>query len=243
MADWLDRRVDEMRPQIERLEKELQLPEAFFERLRVESDWSFVIKLHAVFEAVIVQALTGHLGQDCLADAFGYLDMSNVRSGKVAFARALGLLDAGEARFLAALSTLRNDLVHKVRNVGFSFDAYIKGLNTDQLNKFAGEFTAQSTPKQETSDWRQTKELMSRRPKDMIWFVGTSLLCLMFLKRKIAVYEHEKTRTNAALYEKHIEAQKQPTTLADLFKFGPSGDGLLSGRSEPDPGERPKADE
>jgi hypothetical protein len=242
MSDWFDQHAGEMRPQIQQLEKELELPEGFFDTLRTESDWSFVIKLHAVFEAVIVQALTGHLGQDCLADAFGYLDMSNVRSGKVAFARALGFVDPGEARFLTALSTLRNELVHKVRNIGFSFEAHIKGLNADQLNKFVSEFTAQSVPKPETNEWREIKNLVSRRPKDMIWIFGTSLLILMFLKRQIAVYQHEKAKTNAALYEKHSEEKKQATTLADLFAPGSLGVGLLSGRSQCAPNTPPKVD-
>ncbi|MGU7780473.1 hypothetical protein [Burkholderia sp. PU8-34] len=211
----------------------MELPTAFFQALRAESDWSFVIKLHAVFEAVFVQALTGHLGQDCLADVFGYLEMSNVRSGKIAFARALGLVDHEGAKFLAALSTLRNDLVHKVRNVGFSFDEYVKGLNTDQLSRFTAEFTAQSAPKQETNDWNKTKDLISHRTKDVIWYVGTSLLIIMSLNRDIAISQQAIKNTNAELYEKYFKENKQPTTLADLFKFEVSGFSLRPDRAKP----------
>ena len=68
------------------------------------------------------------------------MDFNNTKSGKVAFARALGLLESREVAFLRGLSELRNQLVHDIRNVDFSLTAYFATLNESQRKKFKSEF-------------------------------------------------------------------------------------------------------
>ena len=46
---------------ITQLERRLGLPEGFYERLVREDDWSFVIKLNALFEAACTHALANRL--------------------------------------------------------------------------------------------------------------------------------------------------------------------------------------
>ena len=112
------------------LEQELMLPPGFIAALYREDDWSFVIKSHALVEALLTYLLTAHLGNPSAGSIFAFLDTSNPRTGKLAFAKAFGILDEDARRFVRGLSELRNELVHNVSNVSFTF-----ATHTAQLNK------------------------------------------------------------------------------------------------------------
>lgn len=104
--------------------------DSFADRIRVsadfllklfnEDDWSFVIKSNALVEAVISELLTAKAGDDRLHSLFRRLDLSNVESGKLAFAKALDLLTSEQRQFIRRLSELRNSLVHNVEGLSFS---------------------------------------------------------------------------------------------------------------------------
>jgi hypothetical protein len=80
--------------QLGNLENEIGLPAGFCERLREEGDdWSFVIKLHALFEAALTQMLTSQLGFPELNPVIAHIDMGHRRTGKIEFAKVLGLLE------------------------------------------------------------------------------------------------------------------------------------------------------
>ena len=116
------------------------LPEDFLDKLRLESDWSFVIKLHSLFEAVLASLIVKRLNAPAVQEAIVNLEFNNVKSGKVAFARALALIDARDGAFLRGLSELRNKLVHDIRNVQFDLRSYVSGMDHKQRKKFKAEF-------------------------------------------------------------------------------------------------------
>lgn len=115
---------------IRTLEDELTLPPGFIAALYREDDWSFVIKSHALVEALLTYLLSAHLQNNNVGSIFAFLDTSNPRTGKLAFAKAFGVLDEDARRFIRGLSELRNQLVHNVANVRFTFAGH-----TAQLNK------------------------------------------------------------------------------------------------------------
>ncbi len=123
------------------IESQLSLPAGFLKGLYDhEDDWSFVIKTHAFLEAALTHLLADHLGKEDLVPVFAYLETSNVRTGKLAFVKAFDLLDKRARRFIHTLSELRNDLVHEVSNVGFSFAAYVSSLSDKQRKEFIDAF-------------------------------------------------------------------------------------------------------
>lgn len=123
------------------IENQLGLPAGFLLGLYThEDDWSFVIKSHAFLEAALTHLLADHLGKEDLLPVFAYLETSNVRTGKLAFVKAFDLLDKGARRFIHTLSELRNDLVHEVSNVGFTFAAYVNNLSDKERKEFIGAF-------------------------------------------------------------------------------------------------------
>jgi hypothetical protein len=86
------------------------------------SDWMLVVMLHAMIETALNAALVLELREPRLEKIISKLDTSDGSRGKVAFAKALGMLEKPSVDFLQALSTLRNFCVHNIRN--FQFDIF-----------------------------------------------------------------------------------------------------------------------
>src|SRR3546814_18866509 len=74
------------------LEAKIGVRENFFKDLLGEDDWSFVIKLHALFEAACTHLLLFHFKEPELTDIFARLELSNKATGKIAFLGKLELL-------------------------------------------------------------------------------------------------------------------------------------------------------
>lgn len=158
------------------------LPENFLNSLLVESDWSFVIKLHALFEAVLASLIVKKLGAPALQDVITNLEFNNAKAGKVSFAQALDLLDSREAAFLRGLSELRNRLVHDVRNVQFDLRAYVTNMDANQRKSFKSQFgrAILGLPDGEAEYTR----LLREHPSRIIYFAAYS--CLLVLEFKVS---------------------------------------------------------
>jgi hypothetical protein len=102
------------------LEKELGLPEGWHNALVKESDWSFIIKTHALIESGLTHAIESHLKRKDLSGFIASLGIDG-RTSKLALASVLVLIDKDDAELVRALSALRNACVHDVRSVGFTF--------------------------------------------------------------------------------------------------------------------------
>lgn len=130
------------------LEQQLGLPLGFFRDLVKEDDWSFVVKLHALIESTCSLLLRDVFTVSAerfffkeqrtidLAKQFSWLELSNVRTGKIAFLKGMQLIEKSHISFIRCLSELRNRLVHDVSNVGFSFNEYINNLDNNQFKEF-----------------------------------------------------------------------------------------------------------
>jgi hypothetical protein len=105
---------------VDSFENKLGLKKGIFDKLQKEDDWSFVIKLHALFEAICTQLLVFHLGEDKLSELFTKLELSNKSIGKLVFLKHLELIGKDDRKFIYSLSELRNQLVHNVANCEFS---------------------------------------------------------------------------------------------------------------------------
>jgi len=123
------------------LESKLGLEPGFFKNLQAEDDWSFVIKLHALFEAACTHLLLFHFREPNLTELLSRMELSGRPVGKLAMLGELGLLGSAERRFIAALSELRNSLVHDVRNHRYSLSEMVAALNPEKLRQFAITFS------------------------------------------------------------------------------------------------------
>lgn len=123
------------------LEQKIGLKKGFLERLAKEDDWSFIIKLHALFETVCSHLLLYHFKESKLGGIISRLELSNKSTGKLEFLKATELLGEDERKFIYKLSELRNTLVHDVRNTNFSLDDMIKSFNDKELTQFTKVFS------------------------------------------------------------------------------------------------------
>lgn len=161
------------------LEERIGVAPGFFDRLDTEddSDWAFVIKLHALIEAAISHLLTTELRRAELEKVFSRLDISNKHTGKAAFVEALELLDKPARTFIHSLSALRNSLVHDVKNVDFELDAYVSAMNEQKKKQFVADFNLISL---EVSN--EIRKLFLIDPRQALWYSGMAFLGLVYLR-------------------------------------------------------------
>lgn len=82
--------------------------------MRSEDDWSFVIKLHAVFEATATDLLAHHFKEEALTALLARLELSNKTTGKLAFLKALELMGS-ENRFEVVSPEKLRELMKRAR--------------------------------------------------------------------------------------------------------------------------------
>ena len=115
---------------------EISSTTTFLCQLLKEDDWSFIIKSHALIEATVTELITISLGNPSLKSIVERLPLSEIQTGKIAFAKQMELLSSPQITFIRFFSTLRNDLVHKVENIEFSLKDHWQGLDKNQKKSF-----------------------------------------------------------------------------------------------------------
>lgn len=113
------------------LEQNVGVPDGFFAHIIHEDDWSFIIKLHSLVEAGLAQLLLAHFNDPRLEPTISAMNIGG-RIGKLSLVRELALLPAHNIKFIQKLTEIRNRLVHRISNINFSIDAYIRSLDRHQ---------------------------------------------------------------------------------------------------------------
>lgn len=187
-------RVDE--DEIDELEIEMGIPKGFFNSLLHSNDWSFVVKLHAFLESAVTFLLT-EIVDPKLEHVLAQLEMSNKKTGKLAFLSALGILESRSYRFISKLSELRNKLVHNVKNVSFSLPEYVNKMDKQQLKSFMITYC----PFYDESFGKKDKWINFARtePKKYIWIGATYIFTRIYNIRQIAFFEKEIARLKKEL--------------------------------------------
>ena len=171
------------------LERELGLKEDFLINLKDEDDWSFIIKLHAFIEAATSHLLIKALGHEKLMSIFTRLELGNKQTGKIAFIKALNLLEKTDRRFIGQLSKLRNEIVHNVSKVSFDLIEYVKDLNSEEFDNFVKSFTTFFIPRDPKLDVDQNlfvRNLFKEHPKFAIWESAMTTVGLIYGAQRIA---------------------------------------------------------
>lgn len=173
--------------EISKFEQKLGLPRGFYKNLLQEDDWSFVIKLNALFEGATTHVLTTRLHAPKLAGAFAHLDQLNNKVGKVALLRELDAITADQAALLRTLGELRNDLAHNIANVGFSFSSYISSLDENQLAKIVKVFGHGVNEVIEIESLKiSRKQFVQESPKLALWLTSAEVIACLYLEFEVA---------------------------------------------------------
>lgn len=116
------------------IEARLKLPEGFYLKLLEEDDWSFVIKLSSLFEGACTEVLSAQVNCPEMNDILARMDMAAPK-GKIETLKKFGSLTDDQAKILKAIAELRNELVHKISNVGFQFSRYFEDMPPSKVDQ------------------------------------------------------------------------------------------------------------
>jgi hypothetical protein len=168
-------------------EQKLGLPKDFYKRLLSEDDWSFVVKLNALFEGATTHILTTRLHVPKLVDAFAHLDQLNSKVGKVALLRELGAITSEQAALLRQLGELRNELAHNIKNVNFSFSSYVDSRDTNQLAKLVKVFGHGVNEIIQIEELRILRDQFVREnPKLALWITSAEVIACLYQEFEVA---------------------------------------------------------
>jgi hypothetical protein len=112
-----------------------------------DNDWSFVIKLHSLLEAVLNHALISRLREPKLSDIITLLDIGDRKKGKMAFVKTLDIFPENQRKFIHMFSGLRNDLVHDVNNLDFKFSEWLSNKPSAERKVFREAISADAPEK------------------------------------------------------------------------------------------------
>lgn len=163
-------------------ESRLNLPKDFYRDLLKEGDWSFIIKVSALFEAATTHLLAVRFRAPEIETELAFLEQANPRNGKIVLLEKMEALYKEQAIFLTKLANLRNQLAHKIENVNFNFDNYISDMDKNQISafvKWAGHGVV------ETANYKGTRitrhDFVTSNPKFSIWLTAAEVLACMNL--------------------------------------------------------------
>lgn len=199
---------------VPKITAELSLDPLFLLALLKEDDWSFVIKLHALLEGAVTHLLTQSSQDDRLADFYRRLPLNNLRVGKLAAVQALGLFDPWQLRFVSALSQLRNDLTHDVKNASFTFETFWQSLSKSKKDEFlTGVLITKKPSRDLLARWRD--ERTAHLLKSYLWNIALMVLSDVYLKSKEARLSSREAALDAAMAKMGYE-------LSDKLSSAPS---------------------
>jgi len=168
---------------ISKFEENLNLPIGFYTKLLEEDDWSFVIKLSALFEAACTHILSVRLRAPELEASFAFLDQANTKYGKLLLLKKLNAVNSNQYKFLERLASLRNELAHRVENVNFTFSSYINNLDKNQKISFVKFFAYNYNDPVEINDKSIPKnEFVINNPKLAIWNVASDIFACLYVE-------------------------------------------------------------
>jgi hypothetical protein len=169
--------------EVETQSRRLGLPPNFYRRLLEEDDWSFVIKLNALVEAVCSDALAARLHEPALAALLATLDLGHPKHGKVALLRALGSLEKDQATVLQMLYELRNKLAHNVAHVAFSFNDHFESMDKRQRARFVA---VAGHGVRDDVEGVSKESFVAQNSKVAIWLTVSEILACLHLEHQAA---------------------------------------------------------
>lgn len=192
---------DELIAAVSELEQGIGLQNGFFGRLVSEDDWSFIIKIHALYEAAVTKLITEKVGKDSLESFFSRLELGDRSRGKLRLLKDLRLLDDEERKFIYALSEIRNDFVHDVRNTNANLITYLEALSSEKRKHYVDTFGYTYTPTLEISGKKVDSKVFTREnPRIAIWHNSMHVLAIV---SSLTATEKAKKRINEAITKIH----------------------------------------
>jgi hypothetical protein len=166
-----------------------------------DNDWTFIVKLHAMIETALNAALVRHFDAPELSGVIAKLDTANTATGKIAFAKALTILEPSSVVFVQKLSELRNFCVHDIRNFTFDLGTYFNGLTKQKHNELMNPILKMV----------KEKHRSTVGPKEAI-FIGGLMVMMQLHNHDLACQTRAAQQELQRLQAESLQWQKEPTT-------------------------------
>ena len=190
---------------------ELKLPNDFYQLLLSEDDWSFVIKLSALLEAVCTNILTTKFNNNNIDESISFLEYANPRCGKINFLEKLNIIEKNQANTLYKLAQLRNKIVHNVASINFTFESYINDLDKHQKKSLVEWVGFGINDELKFKNITITKyNFCIDNTKYAIWITILEIIACIYLEKEVAEFKNT--------LNKNIETFLINQTLIDSTK-------------------------
>jgi hypothetical protein len=115
----------------------------FLDALQDDSDWAFIIKIHAFLEALLTSLIRSHSGGFRLGDIASRLPMNSSDGiSKLELVKANQLLSPEQMRCTRRIGEIRNRLAHEVGMVdAFSLVDYVSEFDGNQIKNWRRDMT------------------------------------------------------------------------------------------------------
>lgn len=191
---------------------QMKLSERTLDAIYVESDWSVVIKLHAMFEATLTRAIVLTLHRPELEDVVARMDMGDKRAGKIEFGkRLIPTLNAAHWDYLNKLAELRNKLVHRIENIEFSFDAHYTAMDMNQRRAFVRSFSLARQTEMESNP--EHVKHFSENLKSHVWLSGMFVLAAITLAIQSALHDRNAQKLKDVMLEQYRRLEEARSKL------------------------------
>ena len=188
-------KMDDAFKEIARFEKKFKLPISFYLKLLDEHDWGFVSKLHSLFEGAATHILNRRLGEGIIELALSHLDFGHTKYRKVTLLSNLDILNSKQVSFLQLLTELRNKLVHRIENVAFSFEDYLRGFDKNKKKSFCDRIGYNcNDPILVAGQKISRNEFIIANPKLSIWLTASDVLACLRVEEEFVNLEKDKRK-------------------------------------------------
>jgi hypothetical protein len=107
-----------------------------------------------------------------LRAVFDHLPLSDVRSGKVAFAKAYGIVTDSQAKFVQFYSELRNQIVHNIGSVRFTFSDHLASMDDNKRKSWCKRIAGATSESPDST----SESLAYKQPQVALWFAVVTLV-------------------------------------------------------------------
>jgi hypothetical protein len=154
------------------IETELELPNGFTKSFIKLDDWTFMVKGWAYVESILellVWSKIDHMPLE-FRKVISKVDSGNMKTGKLAFAKALELLGPREWKYLQSFVEFRNLVAHGIGNIQFDFIGFISSQEDKTKKEFFKKFESCNCCGIQEFLFKNSKELeqLSQHPREYV---------------------------------------------------------------------------
>ena len=167
-------------------ELHLGLPTGFLDRLlKSDDDWTFVLRLHALFEAAIAHLVSEQLNDGALAS---WVDGLSIRgpASKSSLGKALGVITKEEDKLIEVLARIRSAFAHDVGMTCTSLVEYFQQMDQGARSSAVAHLGASLLSSGHPTEAGDIANTLLLRPRIILWLAASPLITRAYEVRRAA---------------------------------------------------------